>query len=169
MRARGRALILVAAVKQDVIGLPELNIRVMQEHDIAQVLRIERGAYSFPWTETIFRDCLRVSYICRVVEMGPIVVGYGIMSYGAGEAHLLNVCIDNTYRCRGIGRRVLQHLLQLAAAAGVSEAFLEARPSNTSAIRLYQSLGFVQVGLRRGYYQAVEGREDAIVLKRRID
>lgn len=158
----------MAVVRQEVIGVPELSIRLMQEMDIAQVVRIERISYAFPWTESIFRDCLRVNYICRVIEIGALVVGYGIMSYGAGEAHLLNVCIADAYRCRGIGRRVLQHLLQLAAGAGVREAFLEARPSNTPAIRLYQSLGFTQICVRRGYYQAADGREDAIVLKRYI-
>ncbi len=149
--------------------MPALGIRGMQESDIDEVLRIERASYAFPWTEGIFRDCLRVHYVCRLIEIGRTIVGYGIMSLGAGEAHLLNVCIDQTYRCRGIGRRLLTHLLQLAAAAGARDAFLEARPSNSSAIRLYQSLGFSQIGMRRGYYQAVGGREDAIVLKRNID
>lgn len=69
------------------------------------------------------------------------------------------------FRCRGIGRRMLEHMLDRAAGAGMAEAFLEVRPSNTTAIRLYQSLGFEQVGTRRGYYQAVGGREDAAVLK----
>ena len=92
-----------------------------------------------------------------------------ILSVAAGEAHLLNLCVAEAYRCRGIGRRLLAHLLLAAGNAGAREAFLEARPSNTSAIRLYQSLGFTQIGMRRGYYQAVDGREDAIVLKRRID
>jgi ribosomal-protein-alanine N-acetyltransferase len=91
------------------------------------------------------------------------------MSVGAAEAHLLNICVEETYRCRGIGGRLLKHLLRAAAAAGALEAFLEARPSNLSAIRLYQSLGFRQIGIRRGYYQAIGGREDAIVLKRAID
>jgi len=59
--------------------------------------------------------------------------------------------------------------MRAAATAGALEADLEARPSNLSAIRLYQSLGFRQIGVRRGYYQAIEGREDAIVLKRAID
>ncbi len=159
----------MAVVRQEAIGLPELGIRGMQEADVDEVLRIERASYAFPWTEGIFRDCLRVNYICRVVEIGPAIVGYGIMSLGAGEAHLLNVCVGDPYRCRGIGRRLLMHLLQLAAAAGAKDAYLEARPSNISAIRLYQSLGFSQIGMRRGYYQAADGREDAIVLKRYID
>jgi ribosomal-protein-alanine N-acetyltransferase len=159
----------MAAVRQDAIGMPELDIRNMQDADIAQVLRIERASYAFPWTEGIFRDCLRVSYTCRVAEIGAVTAGYGILSVAAGEAHLLNLCVADAYRCRGIGRRLLAHLLLAAGGAGAREAFLEARPSNISAIRLYQSLGFAQIGMRRGYYQAVDGREDAIVLKRRID
>jgi ribosomal-protein-alanine N-acetyltransferase len=159
----------MSAVRPEAIETPELVIRPMRESELDAVVRIERAAYDFPWTEGIFRDCLRVHYICRVVEIDSVLAGYGIMSVGAGEAHLLNVCIADVYRCRGIGRRLLGHLLQMAAAAGAREAFLEARPSNTAAIRLYQSLGFLQIGVRRGYYQASEGREDAIVLRRDID
>jgi ribosomal-protein-alanine N-acetyltransferase len=159
----------MAAVRPEAVGIPELLIRPMRESELDAVVRIERAAYAFPWTEGIFRDCLRVNYICRVVEIDVALVGYGIMSVGSGEAHLLNVCVADAYRCRGIGRRLLGHLLQTAAAAGAREAFLEARPSNTAAIRLYQSLGFQQIGVRRGYYQASEGREDAIVLRRDID
>jgi [ribosomal protein S18]-alanine N-acetyltransferase len=149
--------------------IPELAFRSARESDVPEILRIERMSYAFPWTEGIFRDCLRVNYTCRVAEIGFGVAGYGIMSIAAGEAHLLNLCVSEEFRCRGIGRRLLAHLLQAAAAMGAREAFLEARPSNTSAIRLYQALGFVQIGVRSGYYQAVDGREDAIVLKRQID
>jgi ribosomal-protein-alanine N-acetyltransferase len=159
----------MAVVRQDVVAMPELGFRSARESDVAEILRIERLSYAFPWTEGIFRDCLRVNYTCRVAEIGVAIAGYGIMSVAAGEAHLLNLCVGEDYRCRGIGRRLLAHLLQVAANVGAREAFLEARPSNTSAIRLYQSLGFVQIGVRRGYYQAVDGREDAIVLKRHID
>jgi [ribosomal protein S18]-alanine N-acetyltransferase len=149
--------------------MPELSFRSAREADIPEILRIERQSYDFPWTEGIFRDCLRVNYTCRVAEIGLAIAGYGIMSVAAGEAHLLNLCVGVDFRCRGIGGRLLAHLLQVAASAGARDAFLEARPSNTSAIRLYQALGFVQIGVRRGYYQAVDGREDAIVLKRQID
>ena len=100
----------MAAVRQEALGMPELGIRSMQEADIPEVLRIERAAYAFPWTEGIFRDCLRVDYICRVAEISLVVVGYGIMSVAAGEAHLLNLCVAERYRCRGIGRRLLPHL-----------------------------------------------------------
>jgi [ribosomal protein S18]-alanine N-acetyltransferase len=103
--------------------------------------------------------------VCRVVTRGTRIIGYGIMSLGAGEAHVLNLCVSSTFRCSGIGRRLLTYLIDRGAAAGMNQAFLEVRPSNTAAIRLYLSLGFEQVGMRRGYYQAVGGREDAAVLK----
>lgn len=145
--------------------LPQVTLRVMLESDVASVVAIERASYQFPWSEGIFRDCLRVGYVCRVACVGEEIVGYGVMSTGAGEAHVLNLCVNGPFRCKGIGRHLLTHLLDRARAAGMGEAFLEVRPSNTAAIRLYQSMGFEQVGIRRGYYQAVGGREDAAVLK----
>src|SRR5712671_3803444 len=104
---------------------PEAHIRPMVDPDIAEVVAIERGSYQFPWSEGIFRDCLRVGYICRVVDVGGDMAGYGIMSVGAGEAHILNVCIRDEYRGRGFARKVLLYLLDRARAAGMYEAFLE--------------------------------------------
>jgi ribosomal-protein-alanine N-acetyltransferase len=144
---------------------PEVAIRPMTEADVAGVFAVERASYQFPWSEGIFRDCLRVGYVCRVLAQGSQIIGYGVMSVGAGEAHILNLCVAQAHRCRGLGRRMLDYLLDRGAAAGMSEAFLEVRPSNTAAIRLYQAIGFEQVGMRRGYYQAVGGREDAAVLR----
>jgi [ribosomal protein S18]-alanine N-acetyltransferase len=138
----------------------------MNELDIPMVVTIEKSAYQFPWSEGIFRDCLRVGYVCRVIDAGGDRGGYGIMSVGAGEAHILNVCIHEEYRGRGYARKMLLYLMDRARAAGMYEAFLEVRPSNTAAARLYHSLGFEQVGIRRGYYQATGGREDAAVLRR---
>jgi ribosomal-protein-alanine N-acetyltransferase len=146
-------------------AVPDVLIRPMSENDVSEVIAVERASYQFPWSEGIFRDCLRVGYVCRVVTLTDLIIGYGVMSVGAGEAHILNLCIGESHRCRGVGRRLLSYLVERGAAAGMSEAFLEVRPSNTSAIRLYQSAGFEQVGMRRGYYQAVGGREDAAVLK----
>jgi ribosomal-protein-alanine N-acetyltransferase len=144
---------------------PEILIRPMRAGDVPEVVAIERASYQFPWSEGIFRDCLRVGYVCRVVLAAEEVVGYGVMSVGAGEAHVLNLCVAEDQRCQGAGRALLRSLLECAASAGAAEAFLEVRPSNTAAIRLYLALGFEQVGMRRGYYQAVNGREDAAVLK----
>jgi ribosomal-protein-alanine N-acetyltransferase len=156
----------MAAAREDMREAPEVQIRPMVEMDLAEVAKIEQLSYAFPWSENIFRDCLRVGYTCRALDLAGRVIGYGVMSVGAGEAHILNVCVRDEFRNLGFGRRLLEHLLERAAAAGVAEAFLEVRPSNLAAIRLYQRLGFEQIGIRRGYYQAPDGREDAIVLKR---
>ena len=145
---------------------PEVVIRPMRATDVAEVVMIERGSYQFPWSEGIFRDCLRVGYVCRVITVNRLVSAYGVMSFGAGEAHILNLCVGEAYRRNGMGKRLLATLMERAAAAGMTDAFLEVRPSNAGAIRLYLSLGFEQVGTRRGYYPAVGGREDAAVLKR---
>jgi ribosomal-protein-alanine N-acetyltransferase len=155
----------VSSVKRE-RELEAVDIRPMNELDVPMVGAIERAGYQFPWSEGIFRDCLRVGYVCRVVEMSGDMAGYGIMSVGAGEAHVLNVCVREEYRCRGLARKMLLYLLDRARTAGMYEAFLEVRPSNTPAARLYRSLGFEQVGIRRGYYQAAVGREDAQVLRR---
>ena len=154
----------MAASRSEAVA-PKLLLRPMNETDIAAVVALEAAAYQFPWSEGIFRDCLRVGYLCRVVEVGAAVAGYGIMSMGAGEAHILNLCVRADLRSRGIGRQVLDYLLERARGAGMLDAFLEVRPTNVAAIRLYQAAGFEQVGVRRGYYQAAGGREDAAVLK----
>ena len=155
----------MAARREDLRDVPEVHIRPMMEIDLPEVASIEQGSYAFPWSENIFRDCLRVGYTCRALDLAGQIIGYGVMSLGAGEAHVLNVCVRDEFRSLGFGRRLLEHLLERAGSAGVSEAFLEVRPSNLAAIRLYQHLGFEQIGIRRGYYQAPDGREDAIVLK----
>ena len=89
------------------------------------------------------------------------------MSYGAGEAHILNICIRSDLRSAGVGRRLMDFLLERARAAEMQDVFLEVRPSNPIAIRLYESLGFARVGVRKAYYQASGGREDALGVQAR--
>lgn len=142
-----------------------VKFRAMVPTDIPAIGSVERASYPFPWSEGIFRDCLRVGYLCRVAELDGEIVGYGIVAMGAGEAHILNLCIAERVRGRSVGRQMLMLLLERSRQAGMTEAFLEVRPTNTLAIALYQSVGFVQVGQRKAYYQAEGGREDALVLK----
>ena len=134
-----------------------VRFRPMTLADVPAVVSVERGSYQFPWSEGVFRDCIRVGYLCRVVESAGEVAGYGIMSYGAGEAHVLNVCVRQDLRGAGVGRRLMDFLLERARAAQMQDVFLEVRPSNPTAIRLYESLGFTRVGVRRAYYQANGG------------
>ena len=149
-----------------------VHIRTMVHDDLALVSDIERRSYEFPWSHGVFRDCLLAGYSCIVVERGDLVVGYGILSVAAGEAHILNLCIDPNYRQLGYADRLLDEILVRARRAEVTEIFLEVRPSNESAIALYQKKGFRQIAYRPAYYQAREGREDAAVLSKvlkRID
>lgn len=141
-----------------------LDIRPMRDSDLAFVLEIEREAYAFPWSEGIFRDCLRAGYCCWVVEQRGLVCAYGIMQVGAGESHILNLCVRASGRGRGLGRTLLGHLLDVAREHRADTALLEVRPTNRTALGLYEAMGFNEVGVRRGYYPGRDGREDALIL-----
>lgn len=141
-----------------------VDARTMVHDDLSQVSDIERRSYDFPWSHGVFRDCLLAGYTCIVLERGDMVAGYGILSVAAGEAHVLNICVDPDYRRLGYGDRLLDELLTRARAASVKEVFLEVRPSNVNALSLYRKKGFRQIAQRRAYYQARSGREDAAVL-----
>jgi len=136
----------------------------MLPSDLAQVTDIERRSYEFPWSHGVFRDCLLAGYISVVLEHGDDVVGYSILSIAAGEAHILNLCVDNEFRKLGYGDQLLEDILIRAKGAGVKQVFLEVRPSNIEALSLYRKKGFQQIAERPAYYQAHDGREDAAVL-----
>lgn len=142
---------------------PGLAVRPMVVGDLDQLMRIELAMYPFPWTRRIFEDCLRVGYRCHVGELEGVMAGYGVMSTGAGEAHVLNLCVAREFQRRGVGREILSLLLDEADALEVRDVFLEVRPSNTGAIALYEQMGFNQVGLRKDYYPLTHGREDAFI------
>lgn len=145
-----------------------LHFRPMEEGDLDEVMGIEQRVYPFCWSRAIFHDCLRGGYACRVVESSDGLVGYAVLSYGAGEAHVLNIAVDASRQGRGIGRALLEHLLELAKRYHAEAVFLEVRPSNHPALHLYDSLGFNQVGHRRNYYPAKQGREDALIFARQL-
>ncbi|HXH03069.1 MAG TPA: ribosomal protein S18-alanine N-acetyltransferase [Candidatus Competibacteraceae bacterium] len=144
------------------------SFRAMRYTDLPAVMAIERRAYPFPWSEAVISDCIRVGYRCRVLERGRAILGYGILSIAVGEAHVLNLCVAPEYQGQGLGRRILEHLMEQARQGGARTVFLEVRPSNGVAVHLYRSAGFCEVGLRRGYYPAVHGREDALVMAREL-
>ena len=141
------------------------RFRPMTQADLVPVSALERASYAFPWSDQIFSDCLRVGYHCVVVDTQAGVAGYAVLSMGAGEAHVLNLCVEQALRRRGIGRSLLLDLLRHARDRGIRDAFLEVRRSNKVAIELYHEIGFECVGQRRGYYQSHEGREDAMVYR----
>jgi ribosomal-protein-alanine N-acetyltransferase len=146
-----------------VVQTPEPQLRPMTVDDLDAVMVIELAVYPYPWTRRIMADCLHVGYRCRVGEIDGILAGYGIMSTGVGEAHILNLCVVDRFRRRGLGEALLIILLDEAQALKVNDVFLEVRPSNCVALRLYERLGFNQVGVRKDYYPAAGGREDAVI------
>lgn len=144
------------------------NMRTMREDDLDAVLDIELRAYPFPWTRGIFHDCLRADYPAWVLQRDGEIIGYGMLSLAAGEAHVLNVCTAPEEQGQGHGRRLLRALLQLARARGAQRVFLEVRPSNSAAIALYHDEGFNEIGRRPRYYPAKHGREDALVMAKEL-
>ena len=147
---------------------PEPKLRPMLDSDVEAVMGIEEQVYPHGWTAGIFRDCLRVRYSCWVMEQGERLVGYAILSAGGGEAHILNIAVDPGFQSKGLGRQFMQFLLETARHHNADTVFLEVRPSNRIALRLYDTMGFNQVGLRRDYYPAERGREDAIIMAREL-
>ncbi len=143
-------------------------IRRMNTDDLDRVVEIERAAYPFPWTRGIFADCIRAAYDCSALQAGPTLIAYTVQSHGAGESHLLNLCVAPNWQRKGYGKLMISHVIRQARLQQCSSVFLEVRPSNTSGIRLYEQNGFVTVGKRPAYYRAADGREDAIVMRRDI-
>ena len=143
---------------------PVIQVRGMRLDDLAAVSTLEQLSYDFPWSPGIFGDCVKAGHSCWALCADGLIVGYGILSTGAGEAHLLNLCVGPEHRGRGLGRHLLGRLLEIAKWNRAERIFLEVRPSNPLAKALYQSVGFKQVGVRPRYYPAKDGREDAIVM-----
>ncbi len=140
----------------------------MRASDLPDVLTVEREGYRYPWSKGIFEDCLRVGYCCLVAEIGGRTSGHGLMMAQSDEAHILNICVSRDARRRGVAWSLLHALLEVAGDAGTHAAFLEVRRSNHGAIALYEAAGFARVGWRKDYYPAPFGREDAVVMSRRL-
>ncbi len=150
---------MVAILKQ-----PYPQLRRMRLEDIEQVIAIEMASYEYPWTYGIFRDCLGAGYQCSVLTQALEIVGYGILSVAAAEAHILNVCVAPEHRGRGKGRRIVKRMIELARWQRATRVFLEVRPTNLNAVKLYYGLGFNEIGTRLNYYPSRRGREDATVM-----
>ena len=146
----------------------EPRVYAMRPADLDRVVAIEETLYSHPWTRGNFADSLAAGYRCRILERDGVVIGYGILMPGVDEAHLLNLSIAAEAQRRGYGRMLLAHFMGLARDAGARSIYLEVRPSNVIARDLYRHDGFREVGIRRGYYPARTGREDAIVMERKL-
>jgi len=142
-----------------------VSIRPMCLEDLEAVVTIEYDIYPFPWTYGNFRDSLNAGYSCWVYELSGFVIGYSVMMVAVGEAHLLNLGIAPDWQGRGLGRRFLHQLINLARDYHAEIMLLEVRPSNLAARRLYLSTGFSEIAVRKKYYPAEDGREDAVLME----
>lgn len=158
-----RALTMAAVIQ------PKIEVRSMRRADVSSVYAIEKASYPFPWTRGIMHDCLRVGYHCRVLTVDTSIAAYAIVTQAADEAHLLNLCVDSARRRQGLARLLLEHVMVEARSKDVTRLFLEVRPSNSSARKLYASSGFRIIGRRPGYYPAGDAREDALVMVCHLD
>ena len=141
------------------------SIRPMCLEDVEAVVAIEYEIYPFPWSYGNFRDSLNAGYSCWVYELGGYVIGYSVMMVAVGEAHLLNLGIAPDWQGRGLGRRFLHQLIDRARDYHAETLLLEVRPSNVAARQLYLSTGFSEIAVRKKYYPAEEGREDAVLME----
>jgi ribosomal-protein-alanine N-acetyltransferase len=141
-----------------------MKFREMSEADLADVLFVERNAYAYPWTEGNFKDCLNGNYESWLLEAEGEIIGHGVISAAVGEAHLLNICVAKGYQGQGIGRFILHYLVKRSRDLDAMAMFLEVRESNVSALALYRSEGYEQIGMRKNYYPSINGREHAIVM-----
>jgi len=144
-------------------------LRAMTAGDVDAVLAIEQAVQRFPWTRGNFADALGSGYLCRVDETDQEGIrAYAVLMPAAGEAELLTIGVAQAEQRKGLGRNMLEGMLEEARAGNMRRVFLEVRPSNTAAIALYRSAGFSEVGMRRGYYRNAGGSEDALVMAREL-
>ena len=152
----------------EAFGVDALRFRTMEAADLPSVASLESRAFEFPWSQRVFKDCVAAGHECWRAEVAGQAIGHGVVAVAAGEAHLLNVCVDPASQGRGFGKALLQHLLERATARGAGVVYLEARITNRVAMTLYFALGFREIGRRRGYYPSANGREDAVVMARKL-
>lgn len=144
-------------------------LRDMTEDDLESVLRIEREVHAYPWTPGNFSDALRSKYVCKIYESETDrMIGYAVLMPAVDEMELLDIAIDAEHQRRGFGGNLLEELAVLARRANMRRMVLEVRASNEAAVGLYRKSGFTDIGLRRDYYRAKNGREDAILMGRNL-
>ncbi len=145
-----------------------MNVAQMSADDLAAVVALEERVQAFPWSSGNFRDALAAGYDCRVVREDGKLVAFVVTMPAVDEVHLLVIGVAPERQRAGLGSRLLATLCAEARAAGMARLLLEVRPSNAAAVAFYQHAGFAEIGRRRGYYPAHEGREDAIVMAKRL-
>lgn len=139
------------------------EVRVMCADDLPAVFAIEQVSHPTPWPMRGLQESLD-QHRAFVLVQDHVVLGFAFVQRILDEAHLLDIAIAPTQRGKGHGRELLRRLMDEVLAEGINIWFLEVRVSNTQAITLYQSMGYNELSLRRGYYEGPDGREDALLM-----
>jgi [ribosomal protein S18]-alanine N-acetyltransferase len=148
---------------------PRIEMLPMVLQDLDEILPIEYSAYPYPWSRVNFADSINSGYSCWVCRVGGELVGYFVLMMAVDDAHLLNISVAEKRQRLGFGARLLRHAMTIGKLAGAATLLLEVRPSNERALDLYRHFGFRQIGVRRGYYPADGGREDALVMTHSLE
>lgn len=146
-----------------------MTYRRMGEADLVQIVAIEEAVHAHPWSQGNFADSISAGYHCWVAERGSELVGYGVVTIAADEAHLLNLSVAQAWQRHGMGTQLTRFFVKLARDYGAEKIHLEVRPSNAAARALYTSVGFAEVGVRPDYYPAAGGREDAVIMELELE
>ncbi|WP_440903959.1 ribosomal protein S18-alanine N-acetyltransferase [Catenovulum sp. SX2] len=141
-------------------------VSLSAEH-LTQVHQIELLSQPDPWSLSLFESCLSPRYLNFVAIENNKVLGFLIADWIAGEACLMNICVDPQQRKNGIGQALHQHFVGQLLMRGTDKLCLEVRQSNLAALALYQKLGYQQIALRKNYYAATATvpAEDAIIMQ----
>ncbi len=147
------------------MAVDTLVLRPMEESDLRAVMTLERSSHLTPWSEGNFRDALAAGNLCLVGELDGILIACAVLQMAAGEAELLTMAVLPALRRHGLGRQLLNELIERASAYSAAAIWLEVRVSNTAATALYRAAGFADIGWRGNYYETQAGREDAIMMR----
>ena len=142
-------------------GVP-FEIVPLEESDLDEVAEIEKQSFGTPWSKALFLEELRNPGLCTWFKASPGLAGYMGYWKAVDEAHITNLAVRPELRRQGVGKSLVGHLLEHAAARGCVRATLEVRPSNSVAIKLYEGFGFTPVALRPKYY--LDNGEDALIM-----
>ncbi|MEN4743783.1 ribosomal protein S18-alanine N-acetyltransferase [Pantoea agglomerans] len=139
-------------------------ISLLTPDDLAQAFAIECRSHAFPWSEKTFASNQGERFINLRLDVDGQMAAFAITQVVLDEASLFNIAVDPAFQRRGLGRQLLQHLIDELIKRDVQTLWLEVRASNLPAIALYEQLGFNQVSRRPNYYPTASGREDAILM-----
>jgi len=146
--------------------MTQIQFDIMQLDDLNTVYQLEITNYPIPWSKGVIKDCIQSDYHSILLKCKEKIIGYAFLMTAYDESHLLNMCIDKSQQGKGLGRKLLKYLENICIYSQSTSFLLEVRKSNPIAHSLYQSFGFEEIGLRKNYYRTLDGREDAIVMKK---